>query len=485
MALFDPITDIVGLGEQSARKLAKFGIKKQVDLLFHLPIRYQDKTKITQIDALIIGQTALVEGVIKQVEKHTHPRKQLHCEIDDGSKQTLTLRFFHWFESQTQYLRRGQTIQCYGEINYHHNHLEIIHPEYRVTTLKQTLLLSDKLSPIYANTSGIAPYKLKKWIQFSLTQLQDNPLPDVIAKCQSGLPDINQAIQILHYPNLDDLDAINTHQHLAQKRLALDEFSANQLALQYAKQRQKSHQSTQFTPNEDLNQQLTKQLDFKLTQAQQNAVQQIQTDLAKSSPMLRLVQGDVGCGKTIVAVFASLSVVINKTQVALMVPTEILAKQHLISFEKYLAPFGVICVLLTGRQNQKIYQKNLSLCQNGKAQIVIGTHALFQEAVVFHHLGLVIIDEQHKFGVQQRLLLSQKSTTIPHQLIMTATPIPRSLMMSLYADLDSTIINELPPNRLAIKTIAVSQAKQIEIMQKIKQVCAKKTANLLGLCFNR
>lgn len=473
MALSDPITKISGLGEQSARKLAKFGVEKQLHFLFHLPIKYQDKTKITPIDGLVVGQPFLVEAMIDQVEKNYHGRKQLICKVSDHSQQQLSLRFFHWSEFQAQQLQRNRSIQCYGEVGLKKRGLEMIHPEYCLLNTNQDVLFSPQLRPVYPNTLGIAPYQLKKWVKIALEALKSEGLDDVLSPCLRGLPSLTAAILTLHAPNVEDLELIEKNQHPAQKRLILDEFCANHLALIRSKHQQQAKKIPSFAAEAELVAKLQQCLSFKLTVAQSRVIAQIQADLAKPRPMMRLLQGDVGCGKTIVAVFASLTVISHQYQVAIMAPTEILAKQHLENFSQYLQPLGFKCVVLVASQSKKEKKQQRLLCEHNQANVIIGTHALFQESVQFANLGLVIIDEQHKFGVHQRLLLSKKSSTSPHQLIMTATPIPRSLTMSLYADLDTSIIDELPPSRKPVQTIVVSTKRKDKVWQKINQVQQK------------
>lgn len=471
MALADPITDIAGLGLVSAKKLNQFGIYTQTQLLFHLPINYQDKTQLHSLDNPPIGQLALFELTLEKIEKTSYGKKQLLCYLVNDRGKKLLLRFFHWTQFQLSLLTRGHRLQCFGEVLVRQNGLEMVHPEYSNLSLEQTPLLSATLSPIYPNTLGVAPTKLKKWIKQSLELMVVEQMCDTLKVCQTDLPNIMQAIQTLHYPKPQDLLKLKQWQHLAQKRIIFDELCGKNLALLQLKQKKQNQQSAALPIPTQLNSQLSQGLNFELTHAQKRVIKEIQSDLNKPQPMMRLLQGDVGCGKTIVAIFASLSAVNAEYQVAIMAPTEILAKQHFANLSQTLARLNITCALLVSAQTSSERKIQADLTSTGKATLIIGTHALFQEAITFKKLGLVIIDEQHKFGVHQRLTLAQKAQKTPHQLIMTATPIPRSLAMSAYADLDTSIIDELPSNRQPITTIALSKNRKAEVFEKIKQVC--------------
>ncbi len=473
MALTDSITDIGGLGEKSAQKLAQFGVYQQSHLLFHLPVRYQNKTKITPIANIVAGEFALIEAKIETLEKQNFGNRQLLCFVRDNSKRLL-LRFFHWHHFQAERFIRGQRVQCYGQVLLRRRGLEMVHPQYRLLDQNQSPLLDKALTPVYPNTLGIPAHKLRGWINKALNLLQNECIEDSLATCRAGFMELSSAIKTLHKPKLTDLDAIVNRSHSAQKRLILDEFCAYSLAMQQAKIKQQQNIASAFITNKSLQQQLSNQLGFNLTNAQKRVIADIGTDLAKTRPMMRLLQGDVGCGKTAVAMFASLPIVAAKAQVVLMAPTEILAKQHFKEFRRCFATIGTNCALLVSSLNKQQRTQQLKLVADNKSGIIIGTHALFQEGVEFANLGLVIIDEQHKFGVHQRLSLAQKGDQVPHQLIMTATPIPRSLMMSLYANLDTSIIDELPPGRQATTTITVSVGRIAEIINKIKQMASQK-----------
>ena len=474
MSLAQAITQIKGLGIGSAKKLHQFGIYTQIQLLFHLPIHYQDKTHLTPLSEVVVGQLALLELTLEKIEKTNHRQKQLLCYLTDEQGRRLLLRFFYWREFQASLFSRGQTIQCFGEVSIRQLGLEMVHPEYSILSINQPSLLSKTLSPVYPNTLGIAPIKLKKWIKQTIELMHQEQLVDILSSHQIGAPSLAESITTLHYPHYSDLETISQWQHPAQKRLIFDELCAKNLALLQVKQQRQTQYSQNFPVPMTLNHQLKQSLEFKLTQAQNRVINEIQNDLNKNQPMMRLLQGDVGSGKTIVSIFASLSAITSGYQVAMMVPTEILAKQHFKIFNQYLSPLNIKCALLLASQTKLERQHDENLCQLGQAMIVIGTHTLFQESAVFKQLGLVIIDEQHKFGVHQRLKLTKKAKHTPHQLIMTATPIPRSLAMSAYADLETSVIDELPKNRKLITTVALSNQRKTQVFEKIKQVCSNK-----------
>jgi len=400
-------------------------------------------------------------------------QRQLLCYLSDNDNRTLLLRFFHFNQYQKQNLTRGETIQCFGEMKIGRDGLEMHHPEYRLISKGQTNLLEKTLSPIYPLTANIHQAQLKKWIDIALETLQKSDLIDNFENLsKNSMPTLKQALNTLHHPQINEnIDQIADFKHISQQRLIIEELCAHQLSLLKLKNERKHKISNIFELKTQLSDQLLNDLGFKLTNAQRRSIDEINTDISSPHPMLRLLQGDVGSGKTIVAVFACLQAVENSFQAAIMAPTEILAAQHLQGFSNYLTPLGIDIAFLTGSQNTSQRAEQLNKIKSGQAQVIIGTHALFQEAVTFNKLGLVVIDEQHKFGVHQRLSLAQKAHNTPHQLVMTATPIPRSLTMSAYADLDSSIIDELPPGRKPVKTIAISADRKNEVIKKIKQVC--------------
>tara|TARA_B110001452_G_scaffold88403_1_gene72374 strand:+ start:160 stop:2226 length:2067 start_codon:yes stop_codon:yes gene_type:complete len=469
-SLSDPIISISGLGQKTSDRLNQLGIHTLEHLIFHLPSRYQDKTTITQLSDAKISDESLIEASIDRIEVIPSRHRQLLCYLSDNQNHRILLRFFHFNQYQKQAFVRGETIQCFGEIKVGREGLEMHHPEYRLITQEQKPLLESTLSPIYPLCSGVTQAKMKKWVNEALEALNTSIIDDYFEKIiNNTMPSLKDSLFLLHHPKQgEDLSKIESFTHISQQRLIIEELATHQLSLLKIKSARKSKKTTEFSINHSLSDKLLKSLDFQLTKAQNRSIEEINKDIASSNPMLRLLQGDVGSGKTIVAVFALLQAVENNFQTAVMAPTEILARQHLQSFAIYLNPLGIKVAFLSGSQNVQERREQLSLIENGEAQVIIGTHALFQEKVSFNNLALVIIDEQHKFGVHQRLSLSQKAKITPHQLVMTATPIPRSLTMSAYADLDTSIIDELPPGRQAIETVALSNTRRDELIKKIK-----------------
>ena len=469
-SLSDPIISISGLGQKTSDRLNQLGIHSLEHLIFHLPSRYQDKTTITKLSDAKISDESLIEASIDRIEVIPSRHRQLLCYLSDNQNYRILLRFFHFNQYQKQAFVRGETIQCFGEIKVGREGLEMHHPEYRLITQEQKPLLESTLSPIYPLCSGVTQAKMKKWVNEALEALNSSIIDDYFEKIiNNTMPSLKDSLFLLHHPKQgEDLSKIESFTHISQQRLIIEELATHQLSLLKIKSARKSKKTTEFSINHSLSDKLLKSLDFQLTKAQNRSIEEINKDIASSNPMLRLLQGDVGSGKTIVAVFALLQAVENNFQTAVMAPTEILARQHLQSFAIYLNPLGIKVAFLSGSQNVQERREQLSLIENGEAQVIIGTHALFQEKVSFNNLALVIIDEQHKFGVHQRLSLSQKAKITPHQLVMTATPIPRSLTMSAYADLDTSIIDELPPGRQAIETVALSNTRRDELIKKIK-----------------
>ena len=482
-SLSDPIISISGLGQKTADRLNQLGIHTLEHLLFHLPSRYQDKTTITQLSSASVTDEILIEVTIDRIEVIPARQRQLLCYLSDNQNQRVLLRFFHFTQYQKQALIRGETIQCFGEIKIGRQGLEMHHPEYRIISQDQKPLLESTLTPVYPLCAGVSQNKMKQWVNNALDVLKANVIDDYFEKItQSTMPSLKDSLFLLHHPNKnEDLSKIEAFTHISQQRLIIEELAAHQLSLLKIKEARKSKESKNFSIKNALSNKLLSSLEFDLTSAQSRCISQINEDLSSSEPMHRLLQGDVGSGKTIVAVFALLQAAENNFQTAVMAPTEILARQHLQNFSNYLTPLGIQIAFLSGSQNTQERKDNLSLIENGKAKVIIGTHALFQENVYFEDLALVIIDEQHKFGVHQRLSLSKKASLTPHQLVMTATPIPRSLTMSAYADLDTSIIDELPPGRQTIETVALSNARRDELITKIEQI-SKEGRQIYWVC---
>ena len=471
-SLSDPVISISGLGKKTSDRLNQIGIYSLEHLLFHLPNRYQDKTYIAPLSSAKVGDEALLELSIDRIEEAPTRQRQLLCYLSDDKNHKILLRFFHINQYQKQAFVRGELIQCFGEIKIGRQGLEMYHPEYRLISQKQTPLLEKTLTPIYPLCAGVTQAKMKQWVNTALEILKNTVIDDYFEKITNNtMPSFKDSLFLLHHPEKgEDLSKIENFEHIAQQRLIIEELAAQQLSLLKIKVARKTNSCNIFSINNSLAEQLLDSLEFQLTKAQSRCIKEINQDISSPQPMLRLLQGDVGSGKTIVSVFALLQAVSNNFQTAVMAPTEILARQHLQSFSNYLNHLGIKVAFLSGSQNTEERTSQVSLIESGEAQVVIGTHALFQENVSFHNLALVIIDEQHKFGVHQRLSLAQKANKTPHQLVMTATPIPRSLTMSAYADLDTSVIDELPPGRQKIKTVALSNNRRDELIEKIKQI---------------
>ncbi len=471
-----PVTSLRGVGESLAERLAKLGVSTLQDLLFLLPLRYEDRTQLVPLGALQAGMRAVVEGEVLLTEIAYRGRRQLLCRIGDGSG-SLTLRFFHFSTSQQQNLARGARIRCYGEIRRGMTGLEIVHPEYRRVSADSTIN-DDALTPVYPLTEGIQQGRLRQLTQMALREVALRRLADLVPASlldELRLMPLHEALAYVHRPPRDaDVVALTTGQHPAQRRLAFEELLAHQLSLRQLRREIQRDPGWSLNAREpSLVRALLGALPFKPTGAQARAWSEIEKDLRQPSPMLRLVQGDVGCGKTLVAALAAARAVECGFQAAVMAPTELLAEQHARNFTSWFEKLGVPLALLTGKRGAA-RTRALEEIATGAARIAIGTHALFQEGVQFNKLGLVIVDEQHRFGVHQRLMLREKGMAdgkFPHQLIMTATPIPRTLAMTAYADLDVSIIDELPPGRTPVKTVALPENRRDEIVVRIRDQC--------------
>ncbi len=471
-----PVTALKGVGAALAEKLAKVGLETLQDVLFHLPLRYQDRTRIVPIGALRPGQDAVVEGTVAGADVVMGRRRSLLVRLQDGSG-TLSLRFYHFSQAQKESLKRGTLVRCYGEVRPGSSGLEIYHPEYRALSGGEPIAVEQTLTPIYPSTEGLTQQRLRQLSEQALARLGPHSLPDWLpaeVARDYHLSPLDQALRYLHRPPPDaDLEELAEGRHWAQHRLAFEELLTHQLSLQRLRESVRAQQAPAVPPAKRLPQQFLANLGFAPTGAQQRVGAEIAYDLSQDEPMLRLVQGDVGAGKTVVAAFAALQVLEAGYQVALMAPTEILAEQHFITFSKWLAPLGIEVAWLAGKLKGKARATALEQIADG-VPMVVGTHALFQEEVQFKHLALAIIDEQHRFGVQQRLALRQKGMggrLCPHQLIMTATPIPRTLAMSAYADLDTSILDELPPGRTPVNTVLVADSRRLEVIERVRSAC--------------
>ncbi|WJD70224.1 ATP-dependent DNA helicase RecG [Pseudomonas asiatica] len=474
-----PVTVLKGVGEAMAEKLAKVGLENLQDVLFHLPLRYQDRTRVVPIGQLRPGQDAVIEGVVSGADVTMGKRRSLVVRLGDGSG-VLSLRFYHFSNAQKEGLKRGTHLRCYGEARPGASGLEIYHPEYRALNGDEPPPpVEQTLTPIYPSTEGLTQQRLRLLCQQSLGLLGPRSLPDwlpdELARDYQLAP-LDDAIRYLHNPPADaDLDELAEGQHWAQHRLAFEELLTHQLSQQRLRESLRSLRAPVLPKAQRLQAQYLANLGFQPTGAQQRVANEIAYDLSQHEPMMRLVQGDVGAGKTVVAALAALQALEAGYQVALMAPTEILAEQHYITFKRWLEPLGIEVAWLAGKLKGKARAAALEQIANG-APMVVGTHALFQEEVKFKHLALAIIDEQHRFGVQQRLALRKKGVAgelCPHQLIMTATPIPRTLAMSAYADLDTSVLDELPPGRTPVNTVLVADSRRFEVVERVRAACAE------------
>ncbi|WP_085621509.1 MULTISPECIES: ATP-dependent DNA helicase RecG [unclassified Pseudomonas] len=474
-----PVTVLKGVGEAMAEKLAKVGLENLQDVLFHLPLRYQDRTRVVPIGQLRPGQDAVIEGVVSGADVTMGKRRSLVVRLGDGTG-VLSLRFYHFSNAQKEGLKRGTHLRCYGEARPGASGLEIYHPEYRALNGEEPPPpVEQTLTPIYPSTEGLTQQRLRLLCQQSLGLLGPRSLPDwlpdELARDYQLAP-LDDAIRYLHNPPADaDLDELAEGQHWAQHRLAFEELLTHQLSQQRLRESLRSLRAPVLPKAQRLPAQYLANLGFQPTGAQQRVANEIAYDLSQHEPMMRLVQGDVGAGKTVVAALAALQALEAGYQVALMAPTEILAEQHYITFKRWLEPLGIEVAWLAGKLKGKARAAALEQIANG-APMVVGTHALFQEEVKFKHLALAIIDEQHRFGVQQRLALRKKGVAgelCPHQLIMTATPIPRTLAMSAYADLDTSVLDELPPGRTPVNTVLVADSRRFEVVERVRAACAE------------
>ncbi len=472
--LMQPLTECKGVGPSLQEKLQKLGLHNVQDLLFHLPMRYQDRTRVLPMGSLVPGREGVVSGEIQRTEIKYGRRRMLLIRLADGTG-SLTLRFFYFSDKQRQSLQRGAQLRCFGEVRSGPGGLEMVHPEYRVFNAADALEVEEHLTPVYPTTEGLNQLGLRRLIAQALQHVADvqELLPAVTLAPE--FPALAQAIEYLHRPPPDaSLTLLAEGRHPAQQRLALEELVAHQLSLLKARQQSQTEQAPVLKPQTDLITPFIETLPYQLTEAQQRVVSEVEADLQQAHPMLRLVQGDVGSGKTVVAAIACLQAVSAGYQAALMAPTEILAEQHWQNFTRWFEPLGLTLAWHTGRAKAAERRRNRALTESGEAAIVIGTHALFQDDVNFHRLGLVVVDEQHRFGVHQRMVLREKGALQgihPHQLIMTATPIPRTLAQTAYADLDLSIIDALPPGRRPVKTVAMSNERRAEVVAHVADAC--------------
>jgi len=477
-----PVTSLSGVGPALAATLAKLGLVTLQDLWFHLPLRYEDRTRLTPIRDLRPGESAQVEGRIDAIERGFRYRPQLRIAIADESRQTLVLRFFHFNAAQVNQLAIGARLRCFGDVRFGGGgHLEMVHPQYKRLAEDASVAVEERLTPIYPITEGLGQARLAGVIGRALEALPPDAalelLPESI-RAANALTSLRDALLYVHRPPPDaDLAQLALGQHPAQQRLAFEELLAQHLSLKRLRAQVRAHAAPVLRGAGALRRNFLAALPFAPTGAQARVAADVLRDMGLPEPMLRLVQGDVGSGKTVVAALAGLAAAEAGYQSALMAPTELLGEQHYRTFQRWLDPLGVEVVWLAGKLKGKARSSALARIAGGAA-LAIGTHALMQEGVQFAKLGLVIIDEQHRFGVHQRLALRDKARTaesalVPHQLVLTATPIPRTLAMTAYADLDVSVIDELPPGRTPVKTVALSNKRRSEVIERIRDACRK------------
>lgn len=471
-----PVTHLKGVGPKLAALLQKRQINTIQDLLLHLPYRYQDRTRITAIRDLRPNDHRVIEASIMDVTITYGKRRTMTCQLADGTGK-VTLRFFHFSMAQKNNLVKGEKLRCFGEVRLGRGGLEMVHPEYRHVQGNESLAVEEHLTPIYPTTEGLSQVMLRRLITQSLSLLEQGhvfELPTAFA-AQWELSSLKEALHFCHNPPPDaSVEKLIEGVHPLQQRLAFEELMAHSLAMEKLRRESQQHHAPVFSSSTQLQPQFLQQLPFALTGAQQRVLQEIQQDLQQDLPMMRLVQGDVGAGKTVVAALAMLQAVEHQYQAALMAPTEILAEQHYQNFKRWFEPLGIHIAWLSGTQKARSKRDNMDFIATGAAAIAVGTHALFQDKVSFAKLGLVVIDEQHRFGVHQRLSLRNKGAEgeqVPHQLIMTATPIPRSLAMTAYGDLDYSVIDELPPGRTPVTTVAIANDRRDDVIQRVHQAC--------------
>lgn len=480
------VSELSGVGAKMAEKLSKIGLNSVQDLLFHLPLRYEDRTRIWPMGQIKPGQHLTVQGEVLTCNMTFGKRKMLTVKIGDDTG-AVTLRFFNFNAAMKNSFIEGRQVKAYGEIKRGQYGLEINHPDYRVFSEPTELRVEETLTPVYPTTDGLRQLTLRNLTDQALKLLDKAAVRELLPE---GLYDrqmtLAQALHTMHRPTPDiSLDQLEAGKHPAQQRLILEELLAQNLSMLALRSKGQQHNSWPLSAADTLKQQLLSALPFTPTRAQQRVVAEIENDLSLTQPMMRLVQGDVGSGKTLVAALSALRAIEHGYQVALMAPTELLAEQHAINFANWFNPLDIQVGWLAGKLKGKAREKELEKIESGSVKMVVGTHALFQEQVKFANLALVIIDEQHRFGVHQRLELREKGANdgrYPHQLVMTATPIPRTLAMTAYADMDTSVIDELPPGRTPITTVAVPDSRRDDIIERIRHACQAEGRQAYWVC---
>ena len=483
-----PVTRLKGVGAALEKKLNSISIYTLQDLLFHLPFRYEDRSRVADIGSLSVGECAQIQGEVLNTDIQFGRRRSLRCTVKDSSG-FITLRFFHFSNAQKNSLAVGSQVRCYGEVRRGKSGLELFHPEYRVVRENEDIVVEDCLTAIYPTTEGLGQGRLRSLATQALAFLPNDAETQETLVTNSALQELMpielierfklnslvDAIKLIHRPPLEaPLGWLSDGKSPGQRRLSFEELLAHRLCMRRFKSAAQQQPAPRFTNSPELVTKFLEALPFTLTNGQLRAYKEIGDDLARACPMLRLLQGDVGSGKTVVAALSALHAIAAGYQVAIMAPTELLAEQHFANFCQWLEPLGINVGWLSGKTKGKARTLQLTSVANGDCQLLVGTHALFQDEVVYTKLGFVIIDEQHRFGVHQRLALREKANRRalnPHQLVMTATPIPRTLAMSAYADLDNSIIDELPPGRIPVNTAIISNDRRDQVMQRIEAAC--------------
>ena len=481
------IASLKGVGPAMADKFAKLGLNSVQDLLFHLPLRYEDRTRVTAVRDLMPGIYTNIIGEITNNQVVLGRKRMLVVTINDGTG-SIDLRFFHFSAAQKNALAIGTELRCYGEVQRGPRSFQIVHPEYKPLDNDQALTaVEETLTPVYPTTDGLRQITFRNISEQALKRLEHGSVEELLPAQFLNEPyTLAEALRLIHRPPPDvSTEQLENGKHPAQLRLIKEELLAHNLSMVKLRQSADKHDAMPMQVDKKLNQTFLDSLPFEPTGAQARVVKEIRNDLAKEVPMMRLVQGDVGSGKTLVAALAAITAISQGFQVALMAPTEILAEQHAINFQRWFEPLKITVGWLAGKTKAKARREALAKIADGTIQMAVGTHALFQEQVAFHKLTLIIIDEQHRFGVHQRLSLREKGAfdnKYPHQLIMTATPIPRTLAMTAYADLDTSVIDELPPGRTPINTIALPDSRRDDVIERIRQGCINDNRQAYWVC---
>ena len=481
-----PLSALKGVGAKVAERLSKIGLNSVEDMLFHLPLHYQDRTRIYPINAIKDGMQVSVQGEVVSCQVQFGKRRILKCKISDGEG-IATLNFFHFNAGQKNSFKEGQWIQCFGEFKRGYQGLEVTHPDYSLVSENNAVSTEEVLTPIYPTTEGLKQNSLRQLTEQALQHLQQNQVEELIPTALLSHPiSLFDALMTIHRPPPSaSIEQLEDRTHPAQQRLIIEELLAQQISMLVLRSQAQDHQAPALTAKGALPAKLLASLPFTATHAQQRVNAEIQQDLQQTIPMLRLVQGDVGSGKTLVAALAALTAIEAGYQVALMAPTELLAEQHLLNFQNWFEPLDVRVGMLSGKMKVKEKRDQLENIALGLSKMIVGTHALFSDNVIFNNLALIIVDEQHRFGVDQRLSLREKGINnglVPHQLTMTATPIPRTLAMTAYADLSVSVIDELPPGRTPIQTVALADSRRDEIIQRVYQACKNEGKQAYWVC---